>query len=73
MIEKMAANTSIKIFLLMIGVSFVFLGFKISGQPVFKVSQRSLSTKEVIDICIAGNFDAKKVCSRVPDGVTESI
>ena len=73
MIEKMAANTSIKIFLLMIGVSFVFLGFKISGQPVFKVTQRGLSTKEVIDICIAGNFDAKKVCSRVPDGVTESI
>ena len=73
MIEKMDANTSIKIFLLMIGVSFVFLGFKISGQPVFKVSQRGLSTKEVIDICIAGNFDAKKVCSRVPDGVTESI
>lgn len=73
MIEKMAANTSIKIFLLMIGVSFVFLGFKISGRPVFKVSQRGLSTKEVIDICIAGNFDAKKVCSRVPDGVTESI
>ena len=57
----------------MTGVSFVFLGFKISGQPVFKVSQRSLSTKEVIDICIAGNFDAKKVCSRVPDGVIESI
>ena len=57
----------------MIGVSFVFLGFKISGQPVFKVSQRGLSTKEVIDICIAGNFDAKKVCSRVSDGVTESI
>ena len=73
MIEKMDANTSIKIFLLMIGVSFVFLGFKISGQPVFKVTQRGLSTKEVIDICIAGNFDAKKVCSRVPDGVTESI
>ena len=73
MIEKMDANTSIKIFLLMIGVSFVFLGFKISGQPVFKVSQRGLSTKEVIDICISGDFDAKKVCSRVPDGVTESI
>lgn len=73
MIEKMDANTSIKIFLLMIGVSFVFLGFKISGQPVFKVSQRGLSTKEVIDICISGDFDAKKVCSRVLDGVTESI
>ena len=73
MIEKMDANTSIKIFLLMIGVSFVFLGFKISGQPVFKVSQRGLSTKEVIDICISGDFDAKKVCSKVLDGVTESI
>ena len=69
MIEKMAANR-IKSFCL--SVSFVLLGLKINGQPVFKVSQKGLSTKEVIDICIAGNFDAKKVCRTVPHRVTES-
>ena len=58
--------------MLIICVSFVFLGLKINGQPVFKVSQKGLSTKKVIDICIAGNFDAKKVYRKVPHGVTES-
>ena len=58
--------------MLIICVSFVFLGLKINGQPVFKVSQKGLSTKEVIDICIAGNFDTKKVCRKVAHGVTES-
>ena len=69
MIEKMAANR-IKSFCL--SVSFVLLGLKINGQPVFKVSQKGLSTKEVIDICIAGNFDTKKVCRKVAHGVAES-
>lgn len=58
--------------MLIICVSFVFSGLKINGQPVFKVSQKGLSTKEVIDICIAGNFDTKKVCRKVAHGVTES-
>ena len=59
MIEKMAANR-IKSFCL--SVSFV----------LFSVSLKGLSTKEVIDICIAGNFDAKKVCRTVQHRVTES-
>ena len=58
--------------MLIICVSFVFLGLKINGQPVFKVSQKGLSKKEVIDICIACNFHAKKVCRKVAHGVTES-
>ena len=39
---------------------------------MFKVSQKGLSTKEVLDICIAGNIDARTVCRAVPQGVNQS-
>lgn len=39
---------------------------------MFKVCERGLSTKEILEICIVGNIDTKKVCSGVPQGVTES-
>ena len=39
---------------------------------MFKVCKKGLSTNEVLDICIAGNVDARKVCRAVPQGVTQS-
>lgn len=42
------------------------------GNLFLKFLRKVFQKKEVIDICIAGNFDTKKVCRKVAQEVTES-
>ena len=43
-----------------------------SGCPVYKVTERGLTAKEILNICVLEDVPPRKVCHTVPQGVQET-